>query len=162
MPNPGSATDPTSEDDPSISLPDWIDNPERKIRNVVFGALLSGFGSILNEIFGAGELLVLGSNPGVFGARGETWGIADLPAVLLRLGGDVVAFFIGSGFDALTNLISGAIPQTAGPISGLIATLVVVVLLVAVVRIGGPLLVAALEAIPIVGGPISTLLWRFL
>ncbi|WP_311171803.1 hypothetical protein [Halobellus ordinarius] len=162
MPNPGSGTDPTSEDDPNISLPGWIDNPERKIRNVVFGALLSGFGSILNEIFGAGELLVLGSNAGVFGARGEIWGIADLPAVLFRLGGDVVAFLIGSAFDILTSLISGTVPQTPGPISGLIATLVVVVLLVAVVRIGGPLLLAGLEAIPVVGGPISTILGRFL
>jgi hypothetical protein len=74
----------------------------------------------------------------------------------------VIAFVIGSAFDILTRLISGTIPQTPGPISGLIATLVVVLLLVAVVRIGGPLLVAALEAIPIVGGPISTLLGRFL
>lgn len=158
MPEPGPSTDPTSKNDTEVDLPGWIDNPERKIRNVVFGALLSGFASILNELFGAAELLVLGSLPRTFGAPNETWGLADLPAVLFRLTGDVLGTLIGSSFDILASLISGTIPATEGPLSGLIATAVIIVVIVAAVRLGGPLLLSGLEAIPIIGGPISSLL----
>jgi hypothetical protein len=144
-----------TESDSELDVPGWLDNPERKIRNVVFGALLSGFGSLLDELFGAAELLVLGSQPATFGAQNEVWGLADLP-------GDVLGFLIRTGFDILANLIASTIPEAASPFAGLIATFVVVVLLVGVVRLGGPLLLAALEAIPVVGGPISTILGRFL
>lgn len=162
-PGPDEQTDSqTDSNEPAIDLPDWLDNPERKIRNVVFGALLSGFGSILNQLFDAGELLVLGSQPATFGAPGEVWGLTDLPAVLFRLGGDVLGFFISSSFDILSNLIAATIPNAASPFAGLIVTFVVVVLLVGTVHFGGPLLLAALEAIPVVGGPISTILGRFL
>lgn len=141
--------------------PSWISSFAKFRQNVidiflgiVFGALASALSTVLDAL----SLLLAGSNPSQFAAPGETWGLADVPVGIARLVGGDIGGVINDIFLALSTAVDAAIPSIPGPFEGILANLVIVALVVAMVRFGPPLLRAGLEAVPVIGGPLATLL----
>lgn len=145
-------------------IPDWVFNPVQKIRGVIFGTFLAGLANFLNTIFGEVSTVFLGSQPATFGAPNETWGIADVPVVVARLTADAGASVIVLVFDTYASVLRAVIPQSASPVVAPFAAVMLVFTGVVVFRIAGPALLTALqaglEAIPVVGGPLATVLGR--
>lgn len=158
----------------SLALPSWLSglkevsdtlvkfgkHPKRFVRGIFLGWILSGIAAIVAPIFRAIQLMLLGSNPMQFAAANEQYGLLDLPALIAGLFGDTLGSVIETSFEAFSAVLAAVIPQLPGPIEGIIATLVFVMAAVVAVRIGLPLLRAGLEAIPVIGGPLSTLLGK--
>lgn len=137
---------------------EWFSNPAAKVRNVVYGMLITGIAWFVEPVFDAVLLVLGGSQPATLGAPGETWGLTDLPVVIARIAGDAVAFPIEQGLGALASLIELAVPTAPGPLDGIFVTVVIVAVVVALFRYGPLLLRSLLEAIPVIGGPLATLL----
>lgn len=135
-------------------------HPKRYVRGIIVGWMLSGLVTILKTIFSGVERMLFGSNPSRFGGPDEQWGLVDFPVVIARAIGDLLATLIGLPFGAAQTLINLLVPQAPGPVDALAGTVAVVLTAVVVVRLGLPLLRAGLEAVPVVGGPLSTLLGK--
>ena len=142
----------------------FLTNPGKFIRGFIFGSLLAGFGNILAEVFNVMQLLVLGSKPGEFGAPGETWGIADVPVVIGGVVGDTAGAVVLLLFDTYADILRALIPDVGSPVVVPLAAVALVFTGVVIFRLVGPALLttiqALLEAIPFVGGPLSTILGR--
>lgn len=149
---------PTSEPDWWSTAADWLDDPANHVRGIIFGTLLSGIAWFVEPVFDALQLVFAGSNPSEFGAEGEVWGIADLPVVLARLIGDMLSFPVDRVFDVMASVIEALTLRIPGPIDGIVINVTVAVIVIALARYGPLLVRSALEAIPVIGGPLSTLL----
>ncbi|GGL26088.1 hypothetical protein GCM10009037_07130 [Halarchaeum grantii] len=164
-PNGGNESDggnvlPSWLTDNAGTLKDFAKNPAGFLRKFIIGSFIAGLGWLLRPIFDAIQLVFLGSEPSTFAAPGEVLGLADLPVALAGLFGDAVGSTVRVALEAVASIIGSVVPQGSGPLGGLVLTVVFVVLAVAAVRIGVPLLRAGLEAVPVVGGPLSTLLGK--
>jgi hypothetical protein len=146
------------------TLETLVTEPRKFIRGFVLGGAVAGLGGFLGEIFDTAQLIVLGSQPATFGAEGETYGIADVPVVAARALADAAAAVIGLLFDAYVTIISGLIPASNSPLTPLLAAVALVLTGFVLFRIAAPTLLttlqAVLEAIPVVGGPLATILAR--
>lgn len=123
-------------------------------RGVVYGTVLTAIGRLFAPIFTTIELVFLGSQPGIFGGQTETWGIADLPVVFADLLGETAGTIITDLFGVLTDLIDAIAIQTPGPWDGLVYTILLVLLAVAL----GRLALLVVSAIPAIGSPLARLL----
>lgn len=146
------------------SMPGWLSSPKRFIRGVIFGTLLSGIAAVVTPVFTAIQLVFLGSNASTFAADSETLGLVDLPVFLADAVGGAAGGLIRGVFNAIASVIAAAVPQVPGPVEGVIAALVFAIMGVVVVRLVLPAiqtaLQAGLEAIPVVGGPLSTIIGK--
>jgi hypothetical protein len=139
-----------------------ITNPPKFIRGVIFGGFLSGLADFLQPIIDAIITLSLGSNPAEFGAPNETWGIADVPVVVARVGADAISSVILLVFETYDSVLSALLPSQASPVAAPIAAFALVLTGFVLYRIAAPTLLttlqAVLEAVPVVGGPLATII----
>lgn len=144
------------------TLLEFVSNPGKFIRGFIFGSLLAGIGDFLTPIFEAMQLLMLGSQPAEFGAPNETWGIADVPVVIGGVIGDTAASVILLVFETYAAVLRALIPSVGSPLVAPLASVALVVTGVVIFRIIGPTVLtgtqALLEAVPVVGGPLATIL----
>lgn len=155
------------------SVPSWLDgkpkwwdnassflsNPVQRVRQIMFGTLLTGIAYFIEPILSAIQLIFVGSQPGTWAGANETYGMLDIPVLVLDLLGDAAALPISSTLDAFSSLIASVVPNTASPLNGILVTAVIVFVAVLVARYGPRVIRALLEAIPVLGGPISTLVF---
>ena len=146
-------------------MPGWFDDaasffedPTDRIREVVFGMLIGGIAAFVEPILAAIQLVFAGSNPSVYAAPNEQYGLLDLPVLAADLLGSAVSIPVRAAFDSLTSIIGAFTFGQGSPATGIIVNAVVVLVVIAVVRYGPLVLRAGLEAIPVIGGPLSTLL----
>lgn len=146
------------------TLKTLVTEPRKFIRGFILGGALAGLGGFLDELFGTAQLIVLGSQPATFGAPSETYGIADVPVVIARVLADAAAAIITLLFEAYVAIISGLIPASNSPLTPLLAAVALVLTGFVLFRIAAPTLLttlqALLEAVPVVGGPLATILGR--
>lgn len=125
-------------------------------RGVVYGTVLTAIGRIFSPIFRGLEAMAFGSNPSEFGGARETLGLLDMPVVFARLLGETTGDIITLLFGVAVSLVNAIAIRTPGPWDGIVFTLLLVVLAVAVYR----LIVLLVSAVPVVGSPLSRLLDR--
>jgi hypothetical protein len=136
--------------------------PRKWLRGFVFGGLLTGLAKFLNPIFETLITLSLGSNPAEFGAPDETWGIADVPVVVARVGADAISSVIVLVFEAYNGVLQSLLPSQASPVAAPLAAFALVLTGFVLYRIAAPTVLTALqaglEAVPVVGGPLATII----
>lgn len=136
----------------------FFESPTTTIKNVVLGMLIGGIAAFLKEILDAIELILAGTQPNVYAAPNEQYGLVDYPVVIADVLGGAAGSTVRSLLRSLTGIIGSFTFAQGSPVNGLIVNAVVVVMAILVVRYGPVVLRAGLEAIPVIGGPLATLL----
>jgi hypothetical protein len=136
----------------------FFGNPIGYLRARVIPIAVGVIAAIVQPFIDVFELLFGGSKPQEFAAEGEVWGLADIPAAFGELLGGLLGSLSGLPFSVSADLIDAVTVSTPGPFDGVIAFVGVAVLGVLAARYGPLLLRSGLEAIPVIGGPLATLL----
>jgi hypothetical protein len=139
-------------------LPGWLSNPEVFIRGVVFGSIFAGIANFVEQIINTISTLLLGSNPTRLAAPAETFGLADVPVAIALDIGNILTFILNNIIGRIGQLLASAIPASPGPFDIVFIALLLVILSRVLGDVVLPGLVVALEAVPVVGGPLSTAL----
>jgi hypothetical protein len=138
----------------------FFESPAETIKSVFFGTLVTGIAYFLEPLLSAIIFLFAGSKPGVYGGPNEQWGLTDYPVVLADMLGGSLGTTVGSMLEALTNVIGSVVPETPGPLHGVIVTAIIMLVIVAIVRYGPLVLRTVVSGIPFIGSPLATLLER--
>jgi hypothetical protein len=157
----------------NVIFPNWLSDNIPLIRNILktgprkwlLGGVFTVVGSILMEILGIIEFVGFGTKPNVFaGSNERIWGLLDVPVGIGELLGDAAASVILLVFEAYASVLRALIPNAGSPVVAPLAAFALVLTAFLIFRVAGPALLTTiqslLEAIPFVGGPLSTLLGR--
>lgn len=151
--------------DTAATLTSFGKAPGNFVRGIIYNELLRGLAVPIFSLFGAIVWLLFGSDPGQFasyaeinGIDGAQLGLVDMVAYFFQSIGNFIGFVLTTYFDTLEFVIESAAPGLPGPADGVITIAVSAVALLVLVITTKRFLLATMEAIPIVGGPLKTLL----
>lgn len=137
---------------------DFFEAPGEAIRRYLVGIVIGAIAWVTTPVIDSVVFIFGGSQPNEFAAPGETWGLADLPVGIAGIVGDALSIPVSSAFTVLTGLIDSVAGPSPSPVNGIVLNLTIIAIVVALYRYGPLVLRAGLEAIPVIGGPLATLL----